>query len=254
MITVLCATLGQRLPQGLEYLGGCELHLNGEKPWAVAANQLLDKAAERGGPALFLDDDIELTEYALSGLVGIFGYALNGLTGIFGPAIDTAAGALPGKQYPPAPDVVGFTLCNGAEVVSAGFAASVQADDTVTLSPVGMPYIWQPFRCAHVTASCMWLSERAVQQVRFPVWPGQHHEDVAFTLDAWLKGLTVAYVPGLVFHHMDMQQKAGATKSTDPAFAADRAVNAHYLQEWIKDHDIAGALRRGVIPMGAESL
>ena len=234
MLTVLCATLGdesgqpKRLPRGMQFLGPVELRLSTAKPWATAANELLDYAAAKGGPALFLDDDIELTRHSFDWLMSLSATA--------------------------APDVAGFTLCNGDQIVSAGFAASVQTDDMVLLQPMQLPYILQPFRCAHVTASCMWLSERALQRLRFPVWPGQHHEDVAFTLEAWLQGLTVAYVPGLVFHHIDMQHMAGATKAKDPQFAADRAVNAWHLREWIRERGVAQALRDGRIPVGVEPL
>lgn len=226
---VLCATLGQRMPQGLQFLGPMELRVSMVKPWAAAANDLLDYAAAQGGPALFLDDDIELTQHSLDWLMSL-------------------------SREAAVPDVVGFTLCNGEQILSAGYAATVNVDNAVVLQPMRLPYVLQPFRCAHVTASCMWLSERALRAVRFPVWPGQHHEDVAFTLDAWLHGLSVAYVPGLVFHHIDTQQMAGATKATDPHFAADRAVNAYHLQEWMNEHGVPQALRDGRIPVGVEPL
>src|SRR5689334_12875317 len=59
MLSVLCATKGDRKPEGLSYIPDeWDYRESHAFPWAVAANELLDGCE---GDALFVDDDIELT-------------------------------------------------------------------------------------------------------------------------------------------------------------------------------------------------
>jgi GT2 family glycosyltransferase len=221
----LCATTGARQPQGLEHAGVSSLLTDSRPGWAAAANALLDLAASRGDDALFLDDDIELTADSLRFL--------------WWPLIDAA-------------DVFGFTLFTNGTVTSAGFHATADGG----LRPQQMLVdIMRPSLVAHVTASCLYIKREVLQAgIRFPVWPGQHHEDVAFTYDCWLRGFRVAYVPGVVHHHMNMAVGVGATKSLLPTFQQDRAINAECLRRWIAEHGVPQAIAAGQIPTGFRGL
>ena len=53
--------------------------------------------------------------------------------------------------------------------------------------------------------------------VRFPVWPGVHSEDVAFTYDCWLHGFKVLYVPNRAEHALE-PNGVGATKAQTTTF------------------------------------
>lgn len=226
MIDVLVATLGQRAPRGLAHVGEHNLIVDASAGWATAANRLLDQSTR---DVLFIDDDIILTPHTFDAFRAVRDHA----------------------------DVFGFTLCQpGTEqVTSAGFVMLPGASGHLDMRPLyalGASTLFRPQYVAHVTASCLYIKREVIAAgVRFPVWPGQHHEDVAFTFDCWLHVFKVAYVPGLVYHELQSSTGAGATKSTLPTFEADRAINARHLAEWIAEHDIQGACRSGVIPIGA---
>lgn len=228
-MNVLCATKGDRQPQGLEHVPALGKVLTSQaKPWAVAANELLEQASGFKQGALFVDDDITILPHTFD-------------------AFDTVKDKA---------DVIGFTLFNGAgdAVISAGYVMHCGNNGVSGPLPQReMLGLFSPVYVAHVTASCMWLSPRALQELRFPIWPGQHHEDVAFTFDAWIKGLKVAYVPGAVLHHVT-EANIGATKGVDPAFAQASAVNRQCLDQWIAQHEVARHCAEGRIPVGAVPL
>lgn len=221
MIDVVCATLGRRSPQGLEHAGPHRLLTDSSPGWATAANALLESAT---GDVLHLDDDTELTADSFR---------------LLDQCYDVA-------------DVFGFTLFTGGGITSAGFHATADGG----LRPqTAMMDIFRPGLVAHVTASCLYIKRHVLEAgVRFPVWPGQHHEDVAFTYECWLRGFKVAYLPGVVHHHMDQAMRVGATKSTLPTFHADRAVNYDCLQAWIRERGVPAAVADGRIPSAWRAL
>jgi hypothetical protein len=218
VINVLVATIdADRRPGGLQHLPEHRLLVDSRKGWADAANALLDQAAERGGDALFLDDDVTLYPSTLALLNHYY---------------DRAA-------------VFGFTLVSGGGVASAGLVANASGGLT---PPSDIRDILAPAYVAHVTTSAIYIKADVVRAgVRFPVWPGAHHEDVAFTYDCWLRGFNVAYLPGLVEHPLT-QHGAGGTKSADPAFNDKRATNAHHLSVWIQQRGVLEAIAAGRIP------
>lgn len=228
MIQVLCASLGGRQPKGLEHIPDkWEITYCGDKPWAKAANRLLDHAAETGDWALFLDDDIELTPHTFP----IWKYGVDA-------------------------DVVGFTLMHrNGQIQSAGHQY-VPVQDSVMLTPLQSFYELMTTRfVAHVTASCFLLSPRLLaSDVRFPVWEGQHYEDVAFTVEAWRQGFKVAYVPGVVWHDFDTGQGAGATKAKQENFQRERAVNEARLRQWEAEIGLAQLCIDGVVPLGSQEI
>lgn len=222
MIPVLCSTTGKRRPYGLRYLGDYEYIEERNGRWCEAANALLDRVA--GSAAWFVDDDIE-----------------------FVTLMDT--------DYPF--DVTGFNLYApvGTQIalVSAGHNLAVDhIAGTVALDAERDPWIiGNAALHAHVTASCLWLSAKATERLRFPVWKGEHYEDVVFTLQAWLDGLTVGRVNVPVLHHMNIQAGVGATKALMPGFLEKRMVNEQALQHWMKDNEIYEAVVDGSIPYRA---
>jgi len=226
-VKILCATTGERCPRGLEHAESLDWHerngylTDSRFGWANAANALLDQAND---DALFLDDDITLTPSTFHTF----------------PEVDQHA------------DVIGFTLFTRGNITSAGFHALPNGD----LRPQGnLIDLFRPSYVAHVTASCMWISRQVIDAgIRFPVWPGQHHEDVAFTYECWLKGFRVAYVPGVVLHDLDASMGVGATKAKLADFNQQRAVNAQCLRQWIADNDVAGAVKDGRIPTAFRGL
>lgn len=214
MIDVVCATLGQRDPIGLEYAGEHRLLVDGSPGWATAVNALLDRSDH---DVLHIDDDIELTPHSLSLLASVYDHA----------------------------DVFGFTLFTGGGISSAGFYTQPDGQLVPQRNTLDL---FRPGLVAHCTASCLYIKRRVIDAgVRFPVWRGQHYEDVAFTFDCWLRGFRVAYVPGVVHHHMD-PVGVGATKAKIDGFNAARAVNHTELWRWIAEHDVAGAIRDGRVP------
>jgi hypothetical protein len=235
MIQVLCASLGDRSPKGLEYIpGDYEITFCKDKPWAKAANRLLDHAAECGDWALFLDDDIELTPHT-------FRQVQN-----------------PERLYRlgKGADCIGFTLLGRDGAIQSAGHQFVPVGDSVQMQPLQSAYdLFTPRYVAHVTASCFLLSPRFLASpVRFPEWEGQHHEDVAYTIEAWRQGFKVAYVPGAVWHDFNTQAGAGATKATMETFQSERATNWIRLQEWYREIDLRQLCIDGVVPVGSQEI
>ena len=225
MIDILVATIDEtRVPGGLEHIGQpARLLVDTRKGWADASNALLDQAEH---DALFLDDDATLTPTTLSLL----------------------------EQYYDKADVFGFTLIrpqggwnDGWQVASAGMGT----DREGRLSHGSdVRDVMTPSYVAHVTTSAIYIKHEVIRAgVRFPVWPGAHHEDVVFTFDVWLHGFKVAYLPGLVEHPLT-GAGAGVTKSGQAGFAEQRTVNARHLEAWTREKNIIGAIAAGRIPLG----
>jgi hypothetical protein len=225
MLDILVATIDEtRVPGGLEHIGQpFRLLVDTRKGWAEAANALLDAAK---GDALFLDDDATLTATSLALLEKYYGAA-----SLFGFTLITPQGGWE----------------RGWQVASAGMGA----DREGRLSHgTDVRDVMTPAYVAHVTTSAIYIKHEAIAAgLRFPVWPGAHHEDVAFTFDAWLQGFKVAYIPGLVEHPLT-GAGAGATKSASAGFAEQRTINARHLESWIREKDIVGAIAAGKIPLG----
>jgi hypothetical protein len=204
-----------------EYL----LHSSRTRGWAVAANEVIDAGVQedRADWLLFCDDDIELTEWTLQFL----------------------------PKYSLAAEVFGFTLVpSQGGMVSAGHVFGSEG----SLVPQTGPALMIPAYVPHVTASCMLIKREVLEAgIRFPVWPGVHSEDVAFTLDCWLHGFRVAYLPGLVWHHM-ASPGVGATKTGEPDLDQKLALNRLHLQQWMCEKGIAQACADGRIPLGARPL
>lgn len=217
MISILVASKAGRAPLGLHHAPAHELLVSSAPGWANAANALLDAAAAHGRDALFLDDDVTLYSHSLA---------------VLAAALDAA-------------DLFGFTLLNGPHVASAGFVANGSAG----LMPAQTPRdVLLPAYVAHVTASALYIKSHVLRAgLRFPVWPGMHHEDVAFTFDAWLRGFRVAYLPGAIDHPLT-EHGAGATKSAETDFHDKRMVNAQHLGAWVLEHGVIGAIATGRIP------
>lgn len=221
-LLVLLATApgNTRRPEGLGSLGPVEMLVDTRAGWAEAANALLDQAATRGAPALFLDDDITWTPDATRALLA----------------------------HRDSADMLGFDLW-----LPAGHR---QWDVHHSLTPFGgLVGCNPPGPCelAHVSTSCCYLSARLIQSgVRFPVWPGTHYEDVAYALSAWLAGFRVAYVGGAVIHAM--AGPAGATKGADPLTLQKQAMNMQYFAHWCMEQGIRGAVEAGRIPAGVRPL
>src|SRR3990172_3021834 len=85
IIDVVCATINGRSPQGLEFLPE-PYHLlqSDESPWAVAANNLLDKTEH---DVLHIDDDVQILPGTFDLLekyydhADVFGFSLVGWCG-----------------------------------------------------------------------------------------------------------------------------------------------------------------------------
>lgn len=222
MLSILVASKHGTAPGGLTHLPAHRLLIDNRAGWALAANALLDEAARLGDDAIFVDDDATFTAGSLANL-------------------GAASGA----------DLIGLTMLNHDDTVaSCGHIYSPLG----MLVPRALGRAHTPCELAHVTTSCIWLSARALQSgLRFPVWPGIHGEDVAFTYDAWLRGLRVAYVPGPVIHPVHAGQ-VGATKQAEPNLHARIDLNARHLAAWCQTRDVAGAVARGIIPLGERAI
>jgi GT2 family glycosyltransferase len=218
MISILVATKTGALPGGLQHAPPHALISSTVLGWADAANHLLDVAAEIGDDALFIDDDATLTETTFARLA----------------------------EYRDAADVFGFTLCDAdGRPNSAGHVAVPGG----WLLPRDRALAGTPCYIAHVSASCMYIGANVLRAgVRFPVWPGEHSEDVAFTYDVWLHGFKVAYIPGVVIH--PLHAGTGATKALIPDLTARQAENAALLRAWMDARGVAAALADGRIPRG----
>jgi GT2 family glycosyltransferase len=224
MIDVLVSSKHKQAPAGLEHLPWeYELIVSDTSGWAKCSNDLLDSAAARGRDALFIDDDVTLTEDTFNAVKHFWGAA----------------------------DVFGVTLCYPSETEQVRVQSSgYQADSQARVWPAPVWLVDQPAYLAHVTASCMLIKADVLKAgVRFPVWPGVHSEDVAFTYDVWLHGFRVAYMPGLAFHNI--AQGVGATKRHDESLQARLTENKDMLTQWIADKGVRAALARQKIPVGA---
>jgi hypothetical protein len=222
-LNILVACKEPRAPGGLEHLPPHTLLTDSRPGWALAANALLDEAARRGGNAIFVDDDATFTPDSLAHLDAFCDRA----------------------------DLIGVTMLNeDRTVANAGFVYSTAG----LLVPRATSRAMIPAYLAHVTTSCLWLSARALGAgLRFPVWPGVHGEDVAFTYDAWLRGLRVAYVPGAVIHPVHAGA-VGATKRTTPQLREQIALNAQHLTTWMHARGVHAAALAGRIPIGERAL
>ena len=220
---VLLATApgNTRRPAGLDSLGPLRWVVDTRPGWSEAANALLDEAARLGHGALFLDDDITWTPDATRAL----------------------------RANQDRADMLGFDLYlpQGHKQFDVHHVLTPQG----TLHGVNPPI---PAYVAHVSTSCCYLSAKLVRDhaVRFPVWHGTHYEDVAYALTAWLHGYTVAYVGGVVMHHM--AGPAGATKGADPATFQKQAINQHAFGAWCVEQGIRRAVEDGRIPVGMRPL
>lgn len=214
MIAILCATKGDRKPQGLENVPGGVYYEDTRKGWAAASNALLDKAATEGCDALFLDDDVTILPETFESM----------------------------DKWRTNDTVVGFQLRDGDAIISAGHYLSAGG----ILLPNRK--IDTPAYLAHVTASAMYIPHPVLAAgVRFPDWPGVHSEDVAFTYDVWLHGFKVLYWPSPVLHDV-AENGLGATKVGEHNLGARLLENARYLGMWLQE---TGALNKA--PMGLQA-
>jgi hypothetical protein len=220
MIGVLIASKDGRHPRGMEHIHWTyKLCVDTQPGWALASNALLDRSCRAGCDALFLDDDVTLTE-------------------------DTFR-LLP--DYLDKADVFGFTLVDGSRIVSAGHELYPDG----ALLPRLPSLVGTPAYLAHVTASALYIKHRVlVAGVRFPVWSGVHAEDIAFTYDVWLHGFRVAYIPGRVEHPMPAGN-VGQTKAQTPGLAEKLAQNTALLWQWMREREVMAAARAGRIPFGS---
>ena len=220
MRNILVACKEKKAPGGLEHAGVHRVLYDTSVPWSVAANALLDAGAALGGDALFLDDDVTLTETSLDGV----------------------------RQWYDRADIFGLDLHD--------LSGQRQAGARHILDEHGALHDWMqagPAYVAHVSTSAVYLKASVLQSsVRFPVWPGIHWEDVAFCLDAWLQGFRVLAVPGYVHHAIE--GGAGSTKRYDARFWERWALNRQHFSGWCVEREVVGALVEGRIPMGAREL
>jgi GT2 family glycosyltransferase len=214
MLNILVACKEIKTPGGLEYAGETQLFYSTLPSWAEAANTLIDHAAEHGGDALFLDDDVTLTAGCLDSVY----------------------------QHYEAADLFGLDLhdLSGARQVGARHI----------LTDEGMIEDWifpGPAYVAHCSTSAMYIKASALRSaVRFPIWPGQHWEDLYYCMEAWRQGLKVLAVPGRVNHAIE--HGVGATKRHDPQFWPRWIHNRQAFEAWRAGAD----LRR--VPRGAIEL
>lgn len=215
MLYVLCATAGERQPQGLEHAPAHTYWEDTRKGWAAAANALLDHAADAGADALFIDDDITLLPETFADI----------------------------DQWRADDTLVGFKLLDGGRVVSAGHMLTTGG----LLLPNPNPA--QPCYLAHVTASAMWIPHAVLAAgVRFPDWPGVHGEDVAFTLDVWMHGFKVLYWPSPVLHAL-APNGIGLTKANERDLGPRLLENARMLGKWTAER----RAELGRVPLGLQS-
>lgn len=216
MLDILCATLG-REPLGLGYAPQPNRLLTDARPgWANAANALLDQAAEAGHDALFLDDDVELLPETFAHF----------------------------DRYYPLADVFGWRLKTRAgKAISFGHVLLSNGALWPNIDATRAGYV------AHVTASVLYLKHAVLAAgVRFPVWPGIHAEDVAFTYDCWLHGFRVAYLPYDAIHDV-AANGVGQTKTHDPRLQERQGQNQRCLALWMREQNVLGAAAAGRIPV-----
>lgn len=228
MLNVLVACKEPTTPGGLEYIPGEFLRdwrviYNSSPGWANASNQLLDYASAEGGDALFLDDDAILTETSLARLRALYDRA----------------------------EVFGFTLVDELGHITS---AAHELHPSGQIFPRSAAMAGTPAYVAHVTTSAIYLKESVLRAgVRFPVWPGVHKEDIAFTLACWLAGQRVLYVPGKVVHPLG-DAHVGRTKAQEQGLSEKLELNNIALTQWMIDHKIMEAAREGRIPFGSRKL
>jgi hypothetical protein len=224
MLNILVATKDGTIPEGLEYIGQpYHLIVSTAPGWANAANETLDEAASLGGDALFLDDDAILTDTSLARLPALYDLA----------------------------EVFGFTLVDENGYITS---AAHELYPNGQIFPRSAAMAGTPAYVAHVTTSAIYLKESVLQAgVRFPVWPGVHKEDIAFTLACWLAGQRVLYVPGRVIHPLG-EQNVGRTKAQEERLQEKLAVNEQCLTAWMIEQKVMEAARAGRIPFGSWKL
>jgi hypothetical protein len=208
--TILVACKEPRLPKGLEHAGTQHIIQSNAVPWGRAANELLDQCQKWGTDALFLDDDTTLVGGSLDGVHSHYDQA----------------------------DIFGLDL----HVLSTGErqAGARHLGDMTEWVHSGPAYV------AHVSTSAVYIKASAISSgLRFPEWDGIHWEDVAYCFQAWLLGLRVLAVPGLVYH--DIQEGAGATKRHDPAFWARWGKNKTAFEQWCGERDLSSVPREAVL-------
>lgn len=212
MLNILVACKEPREPKGLDCLSvPYRIIRSTTAPWGRGANELLDQCQKWGTDALFLDDDTTLVEGSLAGVRDHYDRA-----DLFGLDLHVLG---TGERQPGARH-----LADMSEWVHAG-----------------------PAYVAHVSTSAIYIKAGAIASgLRFPEWHGIHWEDVAFCFEAWLRGLRVLAVPGLVYH--DIQAGAGATKRHDPAFWAKWGANKAAFEAWCGERDLSA------VPKGAEEV
>lgn len=228
MLNILVACKEPTTPGGLDRLPGEFPHdwrviYNSSPGWAVASNELLDYASAEGGDALFLDDDAILTEGTLARLPTLYDKA----------------------------EVFGFTLVDEQGHITS---AAHELHPTGQIFPRSAAMAGTPAYVAHVTTSAIYLKESVLRAgVRFPVWPGIHKEDIAFTLACWLAGQRVLYVPGKVIHPLG-DAHVGRTKAQEEGLAEKLAQNDACLTSWMIEQKVMEAARAGQIPFGSRKL
>jgi hypothetical protein len=201
---ILCATKGERQPQGLEHAPAHIYLEDTRKGWAKASNALLDKAAEEGADAFFLDDDITLLPETFEAM----------------------------DEWRSLGAVVGFQLRAGDRVISAGHYLSQGGILLPNPDPFSAYYL------AHVTASAMYIPHAILASgVRFPDWPGVHAEDIAFTYDVWLHGFKVLYWPSPVLHEV-AANGIGLTKTGEFNLGARLLENQRHLGMWMQEKGV----------------
>jgi len=220
MLNILVACKTEKAPDGLEFVGEHCVLYDTHASWGVASNNLLDQAAELGGDALFLDDDVTLTPGCLDVL----------------------------RVYAHAADIFGLDL---HDMTGARQAGARHVMDTS-----GVLHDWVqpgPAYVAHCSTSAIYIKQDVLHaNVRFPIWDGIHWEDVAFCLDAWLHGFRLLAVPGYVHHNI--VGGAGATKRHAPEFWEKWAKNRQYFGAWMGEKGVMQALADGRVPVGAQTI
>lgn len=219
MLDVLVACKEPKAPGGLEHLGEHHVFYGTAMGWAHSSNWLLEHAAVSGFDALFCDDDVTFTETSLDGVHAHYDDA-----DLFGLDLHDAGG---------------FRQAGARHVMDAhgGLHDWIEA---------GPAYV------AHCSTSAIYIKTRALAALRFPIWDGVHYEDVAFCLDAWLKGFRVMAVPGYVHH--DIVGGVGSTKRHTSEFWAKWQANQRAFGAWCAEHDVTEALADERIPTGAREL
>lgn len=213
MLSILCATKGDRRPGGLGHAPPHTYLEDTRAGWAKASNALLGAAASSGHSALFLDDDVTLLPETFEDMA----------------------------EWQSTGAVVGFQLRDGDAVISAGHYLSHGGILLPNRNPDTPAYL------AHVTASAMYIPHAVLAAgVRFPDWPGVHSEDVAFTYAVWLAGFKVLYWPSPVLHEV-AENGIGLTKVGEANLGARLLDNSRRLGMWMQEQNVLGNVPMGVM-------